>query len=154
MTDSPGAILIKLESFGKNQDRMEAHLIQMDENHAARLSAIEMTIGKLAVQDEKLSTLKTEDRAQWKKIDGHSITIDKLKLHQVKCPIDKVAKLEVKVTALDLCQAKCPAVNAKYHLAGMWALLVIILGAVARLFTVSINQAERLIDIVKSGIIK
>jgi len=154
MTDSPGAILIKLESFGKNQDRMEAHLIQMDENHAARLSAIEITIGKLAVQDEKLSTLKTEDKAQWKKIDEHSLVVEEFKVQQAQCPKDKIKNLEIKMIALDLCQAKCPAVNARYHLIGMWLVIAAIGGCVMELFKLSVNHAERLISIAKSGIIK
>ena len=154
MTDTSGAILVKLESLGKNQERMEKHIVQMDTNHGERLSCIETTIGKLAVQDEKLSTLKTEDKAQWTRIDSHSNQIDSLKFHQAKCPLDKVSTMEYKIAILDLCQAKCPATNAKYHLAGMWVIVAAVGLCVLELFKLASSNMEKIAGIIKSGVIK
>lgn len=167
MTDSIGAILTKLESVVLNQGKQENHLLRIEETHNIRLVKIEEAITLLAVQDEKISankamhdekisTIKQEQKAQWKILDANfkqGGTVEKIKLHQERCPIEKITEIERKLDILELCQAKCPAQNTKIHLFGMWSAIILISSLLATVFNSVLHQSEKLTEVIK-GIAK
>ena len=62
-----------------------------------QLSNIEATIGKIAVQDEKILNIQTQITALWKKYDDAfkpDGPIFKIEKHQANCPEKRVEKLE------------------------------------------------------------
>lgn len=62
---------------------------QLLEDHGARLQGVETALTALAVQEEKLDTLKTRQDAMWKKHDltfGLDGTISKVIAFQARCP--------------------------------------------------------------------
>lgn len=61
----------------------------------ARLTGIEITLSKMAVQDEKISSLKIRVDVMSHKYDevfGTEGTISKIKAHQAACPADMLKK--------------------------------------------------------------
>lgn len=162
MTDSPGAILQKLESLSINQNRVEAHLLRMDESHSGRLTVIEKAIGMLAVQNEKFAAIKQEQKAQWKILDDNfkqGGTIDKIKMHQAHCPLKEIAELKknvknnkIKITEMEIIQASCPAKSSNKQMIAMWSVIILIGGMITALFNMAISQAERVSEIIKAGI--
>lgn len=64
-----------------------------------QLSNIESTIGKIAVQDEKILNIQTQITGLWKKYDDAfrpDGPVFKIEKHQASCPKDRVEKLETR----------------------------------------------------------
>ena len=142
MTDSPGAILTKLEALGKKQDRIESAVQKMDEGHDQRLLNIEHAISLMAVQNEKLIALKEDSKVQWEVLEEHSRVVEEFKIHKARCPTQQIKIMDEALhKAIDF-QIACPAKSTKTHLWGMWIVLTLIGGMVATIFSTVITHVK------------
>jgi len=140
----------QFDSFVKNQERLEKHLVESNKENLERWSKIEKALLDIAVHDEKFNAIRTSQKASWKHIDSLQVSVDVLKDHQARCPDKKVDKLEEKIDAVCEFQGKCPAKSARAHIIGMWAILGAATAFMIALYNQTMHLSESLNEVFKN----